>query len=189
MFQIDLDGASRAVYAYLYNNPERALFWAVLLTLIVWAAVTIRYIKRENKRQKLRGSRMTAKQRRAWLKKWKADIVVDAFEEQYKKGVISETELREIYRMLSNELRLPDLKTRKLYNTAEVVRPTNAFTNYPPTDTLLKQHLTLVKAFIRKRMSWKIRNLLYRPVNIPGPLPGAGIKAARKRGVFGKVKA
>jgi len=91
------------------------------------------------------------------------------------------------------ELKLPDLKTQKLMNMVEVVKPTNAFKNYPATETILKQHLALVKAAINRRVhSWRLSQLLYKPVSIPGPPVGSEVKAKvlkKKGALFGRTKA
>lgn len=132
-----------------------------------------------------KGKKMTRKERQRYLRTVIPDIITDAFETAYINNRLTKTEVNEHYRILAALYKMPDLKTRKLHNTEEVVQPTQA-------KKPAQSHFERVKAGIHRRLSnLGFRKLLYTPVNIPGPAVGAEVKSRplkKKGALFGKVR-
>ncbi len=119
------------------------------------------------KRERSRGSKMTKRQRMHWLRSHKADVVVKAFDDELHAGRITEAEYSLICRQLATDMRLPDLKTQRKWNTAEVIKPSKS--------TCAPGHLDTVKKSLKTRSTWKFWKLLNKPVQIPGPGPLAEV--------------
>jgi len=182
---LDVDGWLLAVRTVAYDDPIRTFLLVFVVCLLLWALYMARCIRLDRmatlrkeqellalKEEKLlRGSKMRKKDRAKWARSHIADLVTSALEDAQDRGELTDAEVSAGYRSLATVWKLPDLRKRKLLGLEEVVKPTNAFANYPPTDKILKEHLSTVKAGIAKRMSFNIRCLLKKPVTIPGPPP------------------
>jgi len=170
-----------AVYAWLQaEDPMRILIFflcCIVLGLAIAAAIQMRA-----QGKKLRGRhRMNKRQRRKWLVNYKADRIRNAFMRDYMQGIISYTELNDIYRQCAYELKLPSLKEQEAWNTVEVITPSK--------DKVSQRHLDTVKNAIAKRMgNFKLHRLLFRPVVIPGPPPGVKATVPRQRGMARGLK-
>lgn len=121
---------------------------------------------------------MTKRERRKWLQDWKAEVIRTMFLRHYMQGTITLTELNEIFRTVSRELKLPDLKDQEKWNVVEIITPTK--------DKVSPTHLKTVKNSLYSRLrNFKLRTLLFKPVVIPGPPPGAKVAKPRIRIVRG----
>lgn len=133
---------------------------ALLLMLSMMLSMKLQWMR---KRERSRGSKMTKRQRMHWLRSHKADVVIKAFDDELHAGRITEAEYSMICRQLANDLRLPDLKTQRKWNTAEVIKPSKS--------TCAPGHLDTVKKSLKTRSTWKFWKFLNKPVTIPGPGP------------------
>lgn len=182
---LDVDGWLFAVRDTAYGDPIRTLLLVFSVSLLLWALWMARVIRLDRlthlrkeqellalkEKELLRGSKMRKKDRATWARRHMADIVVSGLEDALDRGELTDAEVSTGYRSLATVWKLPDLKKRKLLGLEEVIRPTNAFDNYPPTNKKLEEHLAVVKAGIVKRMTFKARAFINRPIKIPGPPP------------------
>lgn len=181
-------------HTVLFVQADPAYAIVIMLASLSLTAAVFMWIKLKlmRRRERLRGSRMTKKQREKWRRKRVADLVINALEAAHDRGELTDAEVSLSIRQLSGELRNPDLKTQKRMGTVQVVKPTKSgWTTTQPKEG----HLKTVKAGIINRLSFRVRKFLNRPVTIPGPGPIAEVKPTtyvtkRKSKFFGdKVEA
>lgn len=152
---------------WIMLNPVQTFMLAVsFLCLTMLIFIMLRYLTWHRK-ERSRGSRMPKKTRAQWARRHMANRFVDALEQDYGKGILSDAEVSWGHRLVAAAFKsrgfiIPELYTTKV--SKQVRKPANE-----TEEAQLLSHLAEVKNGIKKRRQWKFWNFLYKPVKIPGP--------------------
>ena len=153
----------------VYEDWGRAVGLLIALGVLIWAVVITIHVKRWKRSLLRKGSGMPRKIRRKWLVRHASKRIHDAFQEDYLNGKLSNAEFTALVRMMIKGMSLPALEQQKTWNLIDIATPTKSDTT--------KEHIKTIKEGVIARMcNWRLRKFLYKPVSIPGPKPGEGVK-------------
>jgi hypothetical protein len=150
---------------FTLEDMWRAVALSLLIGVMVWTAYTQKQFRQWQERQRLRGMRMTPRQREKWFRQRLADMIVDVIENERVKGTFTDKECARGYRIVTTFSKNVGTKIPGLM---PMQKPTQ---RDQPAFTRLER----LKNEISQRTS-KFKKLLYTPKNIPGPKPIEEVK-------------
>lgn len=159
--------SGEAAVTWVMLNPVQTFMLAVsFLALTMMFFLMLRYLNWRRK-EGSRGSQMPKKTRARWAKRHMANVMVDALEKEYGKGVLCDAEVSWGHRLVASAFKSRGFIIPELY-TVPVSKQKRKPVNGDEKVQFLS-HLEAVKSGIKKRLRWKYWQPLYKPVKIPGP--------------------